>query len=73
RPIRRGTGFDFSGVDAPKNEKDHYGLRYSEFVVPLVQGMQEQQAEIERLNAELVELKTLVKTLLESQQKEGEK
>ena len=28
-------GFDFSGVDKPKNEEDYYGLRYSEFVVPL--------------------------------------
>ena len=37
------TGYAFSGVDAPKNDKDMYGLRYSEFVVPLVKGMQEQQ------------------------------
>jgi len=28
-------------VDAPKNENDTYGLRYAEFVVPLVKGMQE--------------------------------
>jgi hypothetical protein len=33
--------YDFSGVDIPKNEKDLYGLRYSEFVVPLVQSVQE--------------------------------
>ena len=37
------AGYSFSGVDAPKNEKDMYGLRYSEFVVPLVKAMQEQQ------------------------------
>ncbi len=41
------AGYSFSGVDAPKNEKDMYGLRYSEFVVPLVKGMQEQQKLIE--------------------------
>ena len=36
-------GFNFSGVDAPKNENDVYGLRYAEFVVPLVKAVQEQQ------------------------------
>jgi hypothetical protein len=34
-------GFDFSGVDAPKNENDYYGLRYAEFTVPLVKALQE--------------------------------
>ncbi len=34
-------GYDFDGVDAAKNDKDLYGLRYSEFVVPLVKGEQE--------------------------------
>jgi trimeric autotransporter adhesin len=36
-------GYDFSGVDRPKNENDLYALRYAEFVVPLVKAMQEQQ------------------------------
>ncbi|MBI1933854.1 MAG: tail fiber domain-containing protein [Ignavibacteriales bacterium] len=39
-------GYDFSGVDVPKNENDFYGLRYSEFVVPIVKAVQEQQAMI---------------------------
>jgi trimeric autotransporter adhesin len=43
------TGFDFSGVDAPKNDTDFYGLRYAEFVVPLVKAVQEQQIIIEKL------------------------
>ncbi|HLP21713.1 MAG TPA: tail fiber domain-containing protein, partial [Chitinophagales bacterium] len=34
-------GFDFSGVDVPKNETDFYGLRYAEFTVPLVKAVQE--------------------------------
>lgn len=34
-------GYDFSGVDAPKGEKDFYGLRYAEFVVPLVKAVQQ--------------------------------
>ena len=33
--------YDFSGVDAPKNDKDLYALRYAEFVVPLVKAVQE--------------------------------
>jgi trimeric autotransporter adhesin len=43
------TGYDFSGVYKPQNENDFYGLRYAEFVVPLVKAVQEQQAEIEIL------------------------
>jgi hypothetical protein len=40
----KNIGFDFSGVDAPDNEKDMYGLRYDEFVVPLVKAVQELNA-----------------------------
>jgi hypothetical protein len=46
----RNIGFDFSGVDVPKNEKDMYGLRYDEFVVPLVKAVQE----LAKQNAELL-------------------
>jgi len=49
-------GFDFHGVDKPKNENSHYGLRYAEFVVPLVKAMQEQQAIIEKLEKRIEEL-----------------
>jgi hypothetical protein len=41
----RETGYDFSGVDAPKNENDFYGLRYAEFTVPLVKAVQELSAQ----------------------------
>lgn len=50
------VGYDFSGVDAPKNEHDFYRLRYAEFVVPLVKAVQEQQAVI---NAQSQRLRTL--------------
>ncbi|MEN0046932.1 MAG: tail fiber domain-containing protein [Bacteroidota bacterium] len=60
-------GYDFSGVDQPKNEKDRYGLRYSQFVVPLVKAVQELNAEkqiaedrITHLEREVEELKALV-------------
>jgi hypothetical protein len=42
-------GYDFSGVDKPKNENDMYGLRYADFVVPLVKAAQEQQQLIDEL------------------------
>jgi hypothetical protein len=34
-------GYDFSGVDADETGAGLYGLRYSEFVVPLVKAIQE--------------------------------
>ena len=34
-------GYEFNGVDEPKNDGDHYGLRYAMFVVPLVKAVQE--------------------------------
>ena len=48
--------YDFSGVDAAKNDKDLYGLRYAEFVVPLVKAVQELAAknnELENINKQL--------------------
>ncbi|MEO7081137.1 MAG: tail fiber domain-containing protein, partial [Flavobacteriales bacterium] len=50
------VGYDFSGVDAPKNGESLYGLRYAEFVVPLVKAVQEQQALIERLEERIRQL-----------------
>jgi hypothetical protein len=62
-----GLNYDFSGVDKPKNDKDLYGLRYAEFVVPLVKGMQEQQAQIEQLQKQVEELQALVSKLANGQ------
>lgn len=48
-------GYDFSGVDKPENENSLYGLRYAEFVVPLVKAVQEldvAQTEEKAINAE---------------------
>ncbi len=41
--------YDFSGVDAPANDKDVYGLRYADFVVPLVKAVQELSAKNDSL------------------------
>jgi len=55
--------YQFSGVDAPKNKDDFYGLRYAEFVVPLVKSVQELRAENQELKKELTELRDMVTKL----------
>lgn len=54
------AGYNFSGVDQPKNDKDLYGLRYAEFVVPLVKAVQELSQQNEELQKQITELKALV-------------
>lgn len=53
-------GYDFNGVDAPKNDKDYYGLRYSQFVVPLVKAVQELDEKLQQKEAENQRLKQLL-------------
>lgn len=52
----KATNYDFSGVDKDPNGDGMLGLRYAEFVVPLVKAVQEQQAIIERLEKRIAEL-----------------
>jgi hypothetical protein len=54
----RECGYDFSGVVKPENEQSQYQLGYSEFVVPLVKAVQEQQKEIDELRQALGRLAT---------------
>ena len=49
--------YDFNGIIKPKSEKDHYGLSYESFVVPLVKAIQEQQQIIEEQKEELLHVK----------------
>ncbi len=61
-------GFEFSGVDAPKNEKDYYGIRYAEFVVPLVKAVQELSAlneSVQKENQALIESNAALKTRMD--------
>ena len=58
------TGYDFSGVNVPKDKNGYYNVSYSMFVVPLVKATQEQQEiikqlqnSIKKLQAEVVQLK----------------
>lgn len=57
------TGYDFSGLDAPRSEWGLYGLRYAEFVVPLVKAVQEQQSIIENQQKQIDELLRRIKEL----------
>ena len=56
-------GYDFSGVDAPKNENDYYGLRYGDFVVPVVKSIQELSTENDLLKTENAEQKLQIEDL----------
>ena len=49
-------GYEFSGVDKPKNSKDYYGLRYAEFTIPLIKAVQEQQKMIEEKSKKMDEM-----------------
>lgn len=48
-------GYDFSGIDPAKSDKELYSLRYAEFVVPLVKAVQELSEKVEKLEAALAE------------------
>ena len=56
-------GYDFSGIDAPANQKDLYGLRYAEFVVPLVKAVQELSKMNDDKDAAMNSLKSQIATL----------
>ena len=60
------SGYDFSGVDKPKNANDFYGLRYGDFVAPLVKAVQEQQKLIEAMQKRLDEQEKLIQQLIKN-------
>ena len=55
--------YDFSGITKPNGENTVYGLAYSEFVVPLVKSVQEQQSMIEAQHALIEKLNARVEQL----------
>jgi hypothetical protein len=61
--IAKSIGYDFSGVDVDKI--GIYGLRYAEFVIPLVKAAQELSEQNNRLQTQVNELTGLVYSLLE--------
>ena len=50
-------GVDFSGLIVDDDKMQTLNLSYAEFVIPLINAVQEQQAEIEALKKEIEELK----------------
>lgn len=56
-------GYDFSGIDKPEEENGLWGLRYSEFVVPLVKAVQEQQTQIEEQTGQLAQQQAQIQEL----------
>ncbi len=71
----KSLNYDFSGVDAAKNDKDVYGLRYAEFVVPLVKGEQELSKQndslksvVNSLQNQINELKSMIVSSVNSLQ-----
>lgn len=57
--------YDFSGIDKPKNKNDYYGLRYAEFVVPLIKAVQEQQEIIKKQEKTIKSLENRLKVIEE--------
>jgi len=56
-------GYSFNGVDVPQNGKSSYGLRYAEFVVPLVKAVQELSAKNDAKDAAIASLQEQVNEL----------
>ena len=61
----KATSFEFSGVEKPRTDSGLYGLRYADFVVPLVKGMQEQQKIILAQQQSIDSLRKQVQVLLD--------
>lgn len=57
------VNYSFSGVDAPENENGLYGLRYAEFVVPLVKAVQELSIMNEEKDAQIHDLEERIERL----------
>ncbi|WP_162910727.1 tail fiber domain-containing protein [Hymenobacter oligotrophus] len=54
--------YRFDGVHTPAGARDYYGLGYSQFVVPLVKAVQEQQQQIEAMQAQNAALQTQLRS-----------
>jgi len=56
----KAVNYDFSCVDVPKNKNDFYGLRYSDFVIPLVKAVQELSQKNNELEDRISKLENLL-------------
>lgn len=55
------TGYDFSGVIKPKNDRGTYAISYSEFVMPLIKSVQELQKQVDALKVLVIEIQKKIK------------
>ncbi len=67
--VARSLGFNFSAVDKPKDPDGLYGIRYAEFVVPLIKAIQEQQQEIELLKKQFMDQQKINEQLMKRLEK----
>ena len=59
----KASGYEFSGLHKPETDDDNYGLAYSEFVVPLVKAVQEQQELIKTQQTSIEQLTKRIQQL----------
>jgi hypothetical protein len=57
------SGYAFTGIDIPTNDKETYAIRYTELMMPLIKAVQEQQKMIEDLKIENNTLQQRLSTL----------
>ncbi len=64
-------GYNFDGLHIPddNNPTDNYGIAYSQFIMPIVKAVQEQQEIIEHQKAELEQLKSQLDQLKSLEQR----
>ncbi len=61
--VLKNSNQTFSGLVAPQNEKDHYSIRYSDFVVPLIKAVQELSSQMQAQNKKIDSLHTVISAL----------
>ena len=57
------SGYDFSGINTPRNSRELYSLSYEQFVVPLVKAVQELNATNAELKQEISQLTLRIEKL----------
>ncbi len=58
------SGFDFPGIEVPRNSNEVYSLRYTDFIMPVIKAVQEQQAIIAEQQQKIDQQQLLIEDLL---------
>ena len=64
--VAKSIGYNFSGVDFNENEDNYYSLRYSDFIAPLIQAIQELSKQNEEKESAIASLQQQMNTLTEA-------